>query len=103
MTILDTVAQLWLVFPESLPCLQQSWVQIVTSTIIALPGLYAINRTLIRWISNRRKSHPWNVRNELVVVTGGCSGIGRQIMEDMARLSLKVVIIDNQKPTSKLR
>lgn len=46
---------------------------------------------------------PWNPSTELVVLTGGCSGIGKQILEDLTKLGVKVIILDVQDPTFELR
>jgi len=39
-------------------------------------------------------SHRWNWKEEIAVVTGGCSGIGEEIVKALAKRGVKVVIID---------
>jgi hypothetical protein len=46
---------------------------------------------------------PWDPSKELVVLTGGCSGIGKQILEDLTKLNVKVIILDVQDPNFELR
>lgn len=46
---------------------------------------------------------PWDPSKEIVALTGGCSGIGKQILEDLAKLKVKVIILDVQDPTFELR
>jgi hypothetical protein len=61
-----------------------------------------------RYISHQAQNNwvrlgPWDPSKELVVLTGGCSGIGRQILEDLTRLNVKVIILDVQEPIFELR
>lgn len=62
------------------------------------------NRTFSRWsINNWQSAHPWQGDRELVLVSGGCSGIGRHIMEDLAEKGVRVVILDINEPDFRLR
>ncbi|KAJ5799081.1 uncharacterized protein N7518_001149 [Penicillium psychrosexuale] len=68
--------------------------------LAALTFLRATNdffsrRTLQNWTSNQ----PWIPARELILLTGGCSGIGRQVMEDLARTGVRVIILDINEPT----
>lgn len=45
----------------------------------------------------------WNPAKELVVVTGGASGIGWQMVQDLVTLKVKVIILDIQEPKGVLR
>jgi FlaA1/EpsC-like NDP-sugar epimerase len=72
--------------------------------ILGLGVLRHLNTALSRWIvNNRQGAKPWQAERELVLVTGGCSGIGKQIMEDMARTGVRVVIVDLHEPNFALR
>ncbi|KAL1846436.1 hypothetical protein Plec18167_001472 [Paecilomyces lecythidis] len=51
-----------------------------------------------RWIRQR----PWKAEGELAIITGGSSGIGRQIVQDLVKLRVKVVILDTKEPQSDL-
>lgn len=57
---------------------------------LAFYGLYRRRR-------NQRKGK--TLENEVIVVTGGCGGIGKQIVEDLAMKKAQVVILDVQIPT----
>jgi nucleoside-diphosphate-sugar epimerase len=54
-------------------------------------------------VNNWQRAEPWQTHRELVLVTGGCSGIGRAIMEGLAKTGVRVVIMDVQAPNFKLR
>jgi NAD(P)-dependent dehydrogenase (short-subunit alcohol dehydrogenase family) len=45
----------------------------------------------------------WEPDRELVLLTGGCSGIGKQMVLDLAKTGVRVVILDIQEPTFSLR
>ena len=72
-------------------------------TIVALGLLRYVNNSLSQWAVNNWRYDSWQGDKELVLVTGGASGIGRQIMEDLARAGVRVVIVDIQEPDFKLR
>jgi short-subunit dehydrogenase len=68
--------------------------------LAALLLLRATNRFISRgalqnWTSNSR----WNNDSELVLLTGGTSGIGKQVMEDLSASGVRVVILDINEPT----
>lgn len=67
--------------------------------LTALVFLRATNRffskrTLQNWTTNQ----PWIPARELILLTGGCSGIGKQVMEDLARTGVRVIILDINEP-----
>ena len=45
----------------------------------------------------------WDPKRELVVITGGCGGIGKKIMEDLNKRNVKVIILDVNEPSFSLR
>lgn len=77
--------------------------QKVLAGVVALGVVRSINRTLSQWsFNNWTSSGRWVASRELVLVTGGCSGIGKQVMEDLARTGVRVVIIDINEPDFQL-
>jgi hypothetical protein len=65
-------------------------------------------RVFNRYISlakhnNWVQARPWVASKELVLLTGGSSGIGKQIVVDLVKLEVKVVIFDVQEPGFPLR
>lgn len=49
-------------------------------------------------INNFQGNDPWIAEAELVLLTGGSSGIGKQLMEDLARKGLHIVMLDINPP-----
>lgn len=69
------------------------------AVVLALSVLRAINKSLTQWSQNNwRRNERWNASRELVLLTGGCSGIGKQVMEDLARTGVRVIILDINVP-----
>lgn len=69
------------------------------AVLLALSVLRTVNKSLSHWSHNNwRCSERWNASRELILVTGGCSGIGKQVMEDLARSGVRVVILDINEP-----
>ena len=54
-------------------------------------------------LNNYTKLPEWKPHQELVLLTGGNSGIGAEIMKDLSRHGAKVVILDVQEPKAQLR
>ena len=61
------------------------------------------NRLSWYMLNNCVKLDKWNPAKELAVVTGGASGIGWQIVQDLVALNIKVVLLDIQEPKADLR
>ncbi|KAH1489045.1 hypothetical protein LV164_006432 [Aspergillus fumigatus] len=78
-------------------------VQKALTAALVYVALRQTNRLLSQWsINNWQRAHPWQGDRELVLVSGGCSGIGKQIMEDLARKGIRVVILDINEPNFQL-
>ncbi len=72
--------------------------------VLALALLRLTNRALTSWsLNNGENVGKWNADRELVLLTGGCSGIGKQMVFDLAKTGTRVVILDIQEPTFSLR
>ncbi|CAI7619983.1 unnamed protein product [Penicillium glandicola] len=81
-------------------------VSIITSSLGVLVGsivlYYLHTRISERVLNNFQVNDPWIPEDELVLLTGGSGGIGRQIMEDLSRRKVRVVILDINLPTFEL-
>ncbi|KAJ5638323.1 hypothetical protein N7490_008202 [Penicillium lividum] len=83
--------------------LQNPIAQKAAGAALALGVLRSINNSLTqRALNNWVSSDPWNPSRELILLTGGCSGIGKQVMEDLARTGVRVIIFDITEPNFKL-
>lgn len=54
-------------------------------------------------LNNWQRDRSWDWKREVVVLSGGSSGIGLEIARTFARRGVRVVILDKQPPTSSLR
>jgi hypothetical protein len=92
----------------------QSWANslvqhpVAASMILSVPVTFyalakASQRLSKKALNNYQEATPWKGEKELVVVTGGSSGIGKQIVEDLAAAAVRVVILDVQEPSNTLR
>jgi len=67
--------------------------------LLALGILRSVNKSLSQWsLNNWTRSERWQPAREIVLLTGGCSGIGKQVMEDLAKTGVRVVILDINEP-----
>lgn len=76
--------------------------------LLVLKLLQLVNGALNQWSQNNWTSvGKFRPEQELVLITGGSSGIGKQIVVDLARnkkaQGVRIVILDVQKPTYDLR
>ncbi|KIX02549.1 uncharacterized protein Z518_08490 [Rhinocladiella mackenziei CBS 650.93] len=78
-------------------------VQTGLAALLVLRLLKSISNQL-SWYSmnNYTRLAPWDPDRELVLITGGSSGIGEQIMKDLAKQKVTVIILDIQEPRSRL-
>ena len=73
------------------------------ATLAALGLLSRLNRwSTRRKLNNYLTDKTWNWQKEIVVVTGGSSGIGSRIVSKLAQKHIKVIIIDVNEPADKL-
>ena len=103
--LLDTAQSIFAILPPSVQqALLNSCVQKSLGALVALLFVGALNRYLSKRAQNNgQKISKWNPQKELVVLTGGCSGIGKQIMEDLSQRNVKTIILDLNEPNFKLR
>lgn len=74
------------------------------SLLVALKLVKGLSGYLSRRAQNSwLRIDQWDPSRELVVLTGGCSGIGKQIMQDLSRKNVTVVILDINEPDFALR
>ena len=72
--------------------------------LLALKLVHSANGKLSSWtLNNWTCAGKWDPARELVLITGGCMGIGKQVMTDLARTGVKIVIVDLVKPDFELR
>ncbi|KAJ5885739.1 hypothetical protein N7504_011575 [Penicillium tannophilum] len=50
-------------------------------------------------LNNFQRTEKWDPKNELVLLTGGTSGIGKILAEDLSNQQLDVIVLDIQRPT----
>jgi hypothetical protein len=53
-----------------------------------------------QWTSDK---HKWKWEKEVAVVTGGCSGIGEEIVKGLKRRGVRVVVLDVQEVPERLK
>lgn len=83
--------------------LRNPLVQKVLAGVLALGAVRSINKAVSQWtLNNWTSSSRWVPSRELILLTGGCSGIGKQVMEDLARTGVRVIILDINEPNFKL-
>lgn len=75
---------------------------LIRNTAIAsatLGLLFWVNCTLNRLsLDNWTKAKRWDNKYELVLITGGCSGIGKAIASSLAKKEVQVVVLDIKDP-----
>ncbi|OAP56754.1 hypothetical protein AYL99_08866 [Fonsecaea erecta] len=103
---------LHLKFPEAIQrALSFMTTKAVQSTLIdrALGGfltfavLYRLNSYLSRRVLNNFVKDPsWDWEREIVLISGGSSGIGQEMVRQFGERNISVVVVDVQPPTSPL-
>ncbi|KAJ5489531.1 Dehydrogenase RED2 [Penicillium diatomitis] len=68
--------------------------------LLAFGLVRSLNKSLSQWtLNNWTQSPPWDSQRELILLTGGCSGIGKQVMQNLAQKGIRVIILDINEPT----
>ena len=79
--------------------LRNPFTQKVLGVILALGLVRSLNKSLSQWtINNWTRSLRWDSKRELILLTGGCSGIGKKVMEILAQKGIRVIILDINEP-----
>ncbi|KAK2043975.1 NAD(P)-binding protein [Colletotrichum somersetense] len=89
--------------PIALKLTRSPKVQALTLSIGVCFALYRLNQ----WLSWRKANNGvtrkvWDAAKEIVVVTGGSSGIGAEIVELLEQSNIKTIILDVNPPPKKL-
>ena len=76
----------------------------VAGALVALQALRYLNR----WASQRALNHyvvdaSWDWEKEIVIITGGASGIGAATATLLSSEGVKVIVIDRKEPQKQLR
>ncbi|VUC38070.1 unnamed protein product [Clonostachys rosea] len=78
-------------------------VQIAAASLLALSLIPRLNRWLTRRkVNNYLTDKSWDWKREVVVVTGGSSGIGAAIVTKLVQKNVKVIILDLNAPQGAL-
>lgn len=76
------------------------------AALFILAGIFMLKKASNRlslWAHNNYMSDKtWDWGSELVVITGGCGGIGALVVSKLAAKNIKVVILDIVEPNTKL-
>ena len=100
-------------YPEKLrKVLPERTYEVVTSprfiqalkAIVGLGVIRTVNKKLSQYVVNNWKSNAKFVKSqEIVLITGGCSGIGLGMAEEFSKMGTKVVVMDVNPPKTALR
>ncbi|KAJ5165948.1 hypothetical protein N7492_006244 [Penicillium capsulatum] len=79
--------------------LQYPLVTIILGAAIIAIFFYSLHLKVTELVLNNfQPTDPWIPEAELVLLTGGSSGIGKQLMSDLARQRIRIVMLDIQPP-----
>ena len=81
---------------HSLP-ISQSTLSSLAKWAFGLSSVHYLSSELTAFARNNWKLsdvHRWNWKEEVAVVTGGCSGIGEEMVKALSKKGVKVVILD---------
>lgn len=89
--------------PPAQSILLSSTTRIVLAVVLAYALIKSFNRTLSSFVLNNWTSDKYAWSREIVLLTGGCSGIGQSVARDLASRGIKVIVADIQEPGTPLR
>ncbi|KAF5015911.1 hypothetical protein F66182_12579, partial [Fusarium sp. NRRL 66182] len=107
MDALTTAQNLFLDLVQKLPppvqsVLLSSTTRNVLAVVLALSILRTFNRVLSSFVLNNWTSDKYDWSREVVLLTGGCSGIGQHVAHSLASKGVKVIVADIQEPATPL-
>ena len=74
------------------------------AAVLLIGSLPRFNAWLTRRkVNNYLTDNSWDWTKEIVVVTGGSSGIGKEIVLKLAKKHIKVIVVDLNAPSYQLR
>ncbi|EEA24858.1 hypothetical protein TMatcc_007956 [Talaromyces marneffei ATCC 18224] len=88
--------------PPAQSILLSSTTRIVLAVVLAYALIKSFNRTLSSFVLNNWTSDKYAWSREIVLLTGGCSGIGQSVARDLASRGIKVIVADIQEPGTPL-
>ncbi|GFF97936.1 hypothetical protein IFM53868_09561 [Aspergillus udagawae] len=80
--------------PRALPILKAGF-----KVLIGLGTLYRVNKYLSKRALNNHIRDSWDWRKEIILITGGSSGIGELMVRKFAKLGIKVIAVDLKPPS----
>lgn len=98
----STISQIYIMVSHNSGAMFSGW-GIPSSLTLSATTLAAVSILLGSFVfyhqyGHNRNSKSQSLNNELVLITGGCGGIGGQIVEDLARRKARVLVLDIQEP-----
>lgn len=75
----------------------------LATLVLAYGVVQQFNRTLSSYVVNNWSSDRYDWSREIVLLTGGSSGIGQAVARDLASRGIKVCVADVQEPSDPLR
>jgi all-trans-retinol dehydrogenase (NAD+) len=74
----------------------------VSGVLAILGTCYGANQFLNRFVLGGNRSKPWNNDNELVLITGGSSGMGAHMVRKFSEKNVRVLSLDINPPQNAL-
>lgn len=108
MDAITTAQNLFLEVVQKLPppaqsILLSSTTHNVLGVVLALSVIRTFNRVLSSFVLNNWTSDKYDWSREIVLLTGGCSGIGQHVAHSLASKGVKVIVADINEPVAPLR
>ncbi|PYH41033.1 SDR family oxidoreductase [Aspergillus saccharolyticus JOP 1030-1] len=96
---------LWAQLPEPVRAAINAYpiIPLALNSLLAIFVLRYLNRALTYWSLGNCSAKKWNKDRELVLITGGSSGIGQHVVLQLAERGVRCIVLDIQAPTYTLR